>query len=283
MTVRMASTSPRLSAAVKFGELLSRRMAELEVGQGVVKDAAKVSRASVVEFRNGRNLPTLEVALRIAEAVNEPRLAEIVRAARTTACKRCDRPVLNEAGFPKRYCSAACRALGAPEVDHRREKAREAVQILRSELLRNGPARKQQIGRAQTLLDDFHAPEKEALEAVSAYQDAVADMCGTCEPDGLCRTAECSLRGVSPLPLVANDVEVDPAIKPLGRWGRPELRAAHSDAMRKSWASDTGRRERASAECRSRFRTPEQRAEHSRRVSEARRRGIEARKSGAAA
>jgi DNA-binding XRE family transcriptional regulator len=277
MTQRLASTSPRLSAAIKFGELLSRTMAEREVGQGIVRTAAGVSRSSVVEFRNGRNLPTLEVALRIAEALNEPRLAEIVRKARTLECTRCGRPYVNERGFPKRYCSAACRTLGQPVGRKRRTDAESAVMILRGEMLRIGAVRKQQIGRALTLLDDFHAPEKEALAAVDAYQDAIAGMCAACEPDGLCRTAECPLRGVSPLPLISNDVDVESARKPLGRWGRPELRAAHSQAMRERHAADPEWRRRSGERMREVWAELGP-AERSRRMSEARRRGIEARK-----
>lgn len=34
------------------------------------------------------------------------------------------------------------------------------------------------------------------------HQDAVAAHCRDCEPLGLCRDAECHLRGVSPLPFV---------------------------------------------------------------------------------
>lgn len=277
MTQRLAPTSSRFAAAVMFGELLSRRMTELEVGQNVVRTAARVSRASVVEFRNGRNLPTLEVALRIAEALNEPRLADIVRRARTFACQRCGRAAINEKGFPKRYCSAACRTLGAPGPAKRRLDDDRAMMILRGELLRVGQARKQQIGRALTLLDEARAPEGKALAVVAGYQEATDAMCRSCEPEGLCRTAECPLRTVSPLPLVANDVDVAAARRPPGRWGTPALRQAQSEAMRAQWAGDDERRRRVSEQQRARFATPEQRAEHGRRVSEARRRGIAAR------
>lgn len=33
-------------------------------------------------------------------------------------------------------------------------------------------------------------------------QDAIDAFCASCEPEGLCRTAECELRGFSPLPFV---------------------------------------------------------------------------------
>jgi transcriptional regulator with XRE-family HTH domain len=34
-------------------------------------------------------------------------------------------------------------------------------------------------------------------------QDAIDDMCRGCEPDGICRTGDCPLRGFSPFPFVA--------------------------------------------------------------------------------
>jgi DNA-binding XRE family transcriptional regulator len=284
MTVRLTPTSPRFAAAVKFGELLSRRMSELEIGQGIVKGAARVSRASVVEFRNGRNLPTLEVALRIAEALNEPRLAEIVRQARTMACQRCGRPFVNERGFPKRYCSAGCRELGQPESRNRRSSAEAAVMILRGEMLRMGQVRKQSIGRALTMLDDFHAPAREALAVVDAYQDAVTAMCASCEPDGLCRTPECPLRAVSPLSLISSDVGTEPARKPLGRWGRQEEHEAYSEAMRRrhaaqpEWAQQTGTQMRA----RHAAMTPEQKAAWIQKISDTKRQRFEARKAAVA-
>lgn len=273
MTERLRPSSPRLAAAVKFGELLTRTMAAREVGQRVVRDAAGVSRASVVEFRNGRNLPTLEVALRISEALGEPRMAEIVRGARTFACLRCSRPVLNEKGFPKRYCSASCRALYAGE--RRRADQTQAVMILRGELLRVGPVRKQQVGRALTMLDDAARPAVDALAAVDAYQDAVSAMCASCEPDGLCRTPECSLRGVSPLPLATSDVEVTTARKPAGLWATPGMREHMAGKMRQVWARDPARRQRQAEANRRRWADAD-REETGRKISEGRRKGAAA-------
>jgi hypothetical protein len=106
---------------------------------------------------------------------------------------------------------------------------------------------------------------------------AIEDMCRSCEPEGLCRTPECPLRAVSPLSLIANDVDVEPARKPLGRWGRPELHAEHAEAMRKRHAADPALRERTGQLMRAAWAaTPPE--ERSRRMSEARRRGIAARK-----
>ena len=273
MTQPLGPNSLRLSAAIKFGELLTRRMAERRVGQLVLAKAAGVSRASIVEIRHGRNLPTLEVALRIAEALASPAMAEIVRAARTMPCQRCGRPMLNEAGLQKRYCSAACRSL--VKAQRRHTEAEEGVQILRQELLRTGPVRKQSIGRALTLFDVGRHDAREAVAAVDAYQDAVAGMCAACEPEGLCRTPECPLRGVSPLALESRRVDVQTAVTPLGRWGRPELRAAHSEAMRKRWA-EPGRKETQAAKSRAYFAQPGVRVEHARRVSAGRRAGAAA-------
>jgi transcriptional regulator with XRE-family HTH domain len=266
MTQRLQTTSPRHAAAVAFGALLDRRMREREVGQHNLRDAAGVSRSAIVEYRHGRNLPSLEVALRLAEALDEPRLAEIVRQGRTLACRRCGRPFLNEAAFPKRYCSPGCRLLGAPSLDgERRSHGEEAVGLLRGEFLRMGAVRKQQVGRALTLLDDALKPVRDAEQALSAYQDAVAAMCAACEPEGLCRTAACPLRGISPLPLAnAPGIEVQTAVKKPGaiaRWAQPGAREAFSEALRRRWA-EPGRKEEQSERSRAHWAglTAEQRA-----------------------
>ena len=243
MTQRLAESSPRHAAAVAFGALLTKRMAELEVGQNIVKEAAGVSRASLVEWRHGRNLPTLAVALRVADALREPRLASIVRAGRTLECRRCGHPFLNESGFPKRYCSAACRLLGAPDA-RSNARAEEGIQLLRQELLRVGPARKQRVGRALTLLDDVMRPSRSAEHALTAYQDAVDAMCTACEPDGLCRTADCPLRGVTTFPLAETDTSArTTAVKPLGRWSRASEHELQSEQLRERWA-EPGAKER---------------------------------------
>ena len=240
----MTPGTARHAAAIRFGAELTRAMTKREVGQRSLMDAAKVSRASIVEFRHGRNLPTTPVAQRLAEALRWPSLATIVEEARAASCETCKAPIRLDTGTRRRYCSVACRSiantLGRP-------KERQASAAARLDAVQG---------------------------ALDAHRAAVAAMCAGCEPEGRCRTVECPLRAVSPLPLATDDHEAETAVKARGRWGRPEERTAWAEHMRRKHAEGGMGDPRARGLAMWADMTPEQRAERSRRISEGRRRAV---------
>lgn len=247
MTVPLSPNSPRRDAARRFGVELRKAMVKRQVGQRRVAEFAQVASSAVSNWKAGGNLPTLAVAIRVAETLDWPKLAEIVRDARRAECRQCGRSFLNEGGAPKLYCSSECRdqvAKGRAGVLSDRH---EAITLLRGELLRVGPARKQSIGKALTLLDADRAFER--IDRLGMHRDAVAAMCETCEPLGYCRTADCPLRSVSPLPLLITEKEGEVAGKAPGAWApenRERMLAAILSASAERWSRD-GERERAAA------------------------------------
>jgi ferredoxin len=273
MTMRLTDGSPARAHAARFGAELARAMAERGISNKVLRQAARIgSTSNVSEWRNGHNLPGIDAAQRMADALRWPRLVEIVRDARTRACAGCGRPILADAGRPRRYCSPGCRTItnagGAPDGTER------ARSMLLGEVLRTGPARKQVIGRAVTLIEEARPAELAAAGILAGYRDAVADMCRACVIDDLCRTPECPLRAVSPIPLSTDDREAEVARPPAGRWADPKQREAHSEVMRLRHAARPELAIATSVRTRSTWdaMTPEQRAERGRRISEARRR-----------
>lgn len=270
MTQRLTEGSPARAHAARFGAELSRAMAERGISNKVLRTAARIgSTSNVSEWRNGHNLPGIEAAQRMADALRWPRLVEIVRDARTRPCAGCQRPILADAGRPRRYCTPGCRDIanaGGP-VDG----TEQARQLLLGEVLRTGPARKQVIGKAVTLITDARPAELAALAVLSGYRDAVADMCNGCVLDAICRTPDCALRPVSPLRLSTDDREADTARPALPRWEQPGQREAHSEHMRQRHAAGVMGDPRARTTAAWASLTPEQRAERGRRISEGRR------------
>lgn len=273
MTQRLGDTSPVRVHAARFGAELSRAMAERGVSNKVLRQAAAIgSTSNVSEWRNGHNLPGIDAAQRMADALAWPRLVEIVRAARTRPCAGCGRAIIADAGRPRRYCSPGCRTIanagGSPDGTE------QGRSMLLGEVLRSGPARKQVIGRAVTILEESRPAELAAASVLDGYRDAVEAMCRSCVIDDLCRTPECPLRAVSPLQLSTDEREADVARPAVPRWQQPGQREAHAEQMRQRHAARpdlaqaTRERTRAAWDAL----TPEQRSERGRRISEGRRR-----------
>jgi len=153
-------------AALVFAAELRAVRLKRGVGTRVVADAAGVSRTQVMHYEQGRNVPQVDTAVRLADALDAPKLIEIAKAARVRACRRCNQPVAVGAGRPPDYCSQVCRKAAKPE--------RRAVGK-----------------RAMRLMTD----ERRVMRA------AIAAMCAACPDgtDGYCRVKECPLRAVSPL------------------------------------------------------------------------------------
>lgn len=248
MTVPLSPTSPRRDAARRFGVELRKAMVKRQVGQHRVAEFAHVASSAVANWKAGGNLPTLATAIRLAETLDWPKLAEIARDARRSECQQCHRTFLNEGGQLKLFCSAECREEAARRRAGKLAGRRDAIALLQGEMLRVGPARKQSIGKALTLIEADRSVER--VDRLAMHRDAVASMCSTCEPLGYCRTADCPLRSVSPLPLLITDKEGEPVSKAPGAWA-PENRERMQEAIQAANAerwSRPGERERASAQ-----------------------------------
>lgn len=242
MTVPLSPDSPRRRAAIRFGVLLEETMARRGVGKKGLARQLGTSGGLLWQWAHGNNLPRLETAMRLAEALGEPRLADIVREARTVPCEVCGTPILNEGGGPVRFCTDACK-------------------VVRNVLRSGTPTRQRAIVAERRL---------------ALYQDAVAAMCHGCEPEGLCRDAECALRPVSPLRMARREAPRVVTVAPdPPRMLSESHRAAIGRASARSW-DRPGEHERRSAAVRERLRarTPEEVEEWKRNIGEGQRRRL---------
>lgn len=169
--------------ARRFGTALLAARRRRKIGKRTIAVQTGISRNSLTEYERGRILPMFASACRIADALGDELLMAVARETRTMPCSICAKPILNDAAHNRRYCSEACK-----DVDRKKRKGvvpRHSSVRLERELAK--------------------------------YRPAVERMCRECEPAGACRTADCALRIVSPLPLV---LEREPEAQMLpGRWG----------------------------------------------------------------
>lgn len=162
---------------------------------------------------SGRSLPRLDRALRLSEALDWPRLAEIVRTARTGTCERpgCGRTFISESGKTRKYCSARCRQL-VHDYDLRFTHATRK-KISSDDLEHRALA--------------FIAEDNVMRDELQEHRLAIASMCDACEPEGYCRTPDCPLRTISPLPLKrAQIIDRRAAKASRNRWSFPGVVSA---------------------------------------------------------
>jgi len=225
MTRELSLNSPRLPAARRFADALRRSMHEHGVGQRRLGALTGCASSAVAQWRMARNLPRLDTAIRLAECLSNDLLADIVREARTENCQRCGAPFLNEGGAPKKFCSEECLRIAAK---------------IRLALEPKTPLRT----RLNVLKQDLAS----TVDELANHKVSVLAMCRTCEPAGYCRTPECALRLVSPLPLAFGLKDVPMATPAEGAWGpehREEMLARIRQANARRWARP-GEREAAS-------------------------------------
>jgi transcriptional regulator with XRE-family HTH domain len=205
MTQPLAAESPRRAAARAFGLRLRRRMRAQRIGRRRLASLAGVASSAVYAWIAGDNLPTLATAARLAEALGDEQLLEIVRAARHGRCALCGRSFINEGGGPKRYCSSRCREMADARRRYGSTASPERVLVagIRVEIGRaDGP---QASGLAQ-LVDEYRRRRRSSLyleRRLRLHEEAIDAMCLSCEPGGRCHTPDCALRAVSRLPLEA--------------------------------------------------------------------------------
>lgn len=154
--------------AILFGRELDKAMKRRGVGSRPITEVGGPSRSALRSYRSGRNLPRVETARKLADALEWPRLAELALTLRTKTCPIDRRPFMDESGSDNRvYCSPECQRVA--------EKKRVGYQR----------------GEAAAKYE----------RRLRIHQDAVGAFCHDCEPNGVCVTADCALRPVSPLPL----------------------------------------------------------------------------------
>lgn len=280
MTVPLSANSPRGLSAKRFGAELRRAMLARKVGAHRLADAAGVARSAIANWKAGGNLPRLDTAAKFAEVLDWPALVAISRAGRTLTCARCRREFVNNGGAPARFCSVACRDID--EQLRRPAAGAELAQSLRDTLsfragMRGGVPK---LDLEQALVryarsDSRRVQRTSKLEQqVAGLQELVNAMCAGCEPAGMCRTPECSLRPASPLTLQVTEArgEIVPVEGPWGPSNREAQLVAIRAANAERWARP-GERERASAATRARWdaMSDEERVRAGRVISVARR------------
>lgn len=280
MTVPLSPGSSRGIAAARFGAELAKAMHTRKVGQIRLAEAVGCARSAIPNWKAGGNLPRVETAVKLAEVLNWPRLTEISRSGRTLTCARCKRPFVHNGGAPARYCGTDCRQVD--EQLRRPAAGSELAGAVRAELGRKAGV-KGGIPKAPLVaaLDRYAKRESRRGQRtdklagqVAGLRSVIDEMCRTCEPEGLCRTASCPLRPVSPLGL-QQGAGVREVRRVEGSWG-PSHRAKQLVAIRASNAerwSRPGERDAQSARTLARWAamTDGERAEHGASISAGRR------------
>lgn len=287
MSVPLSPTSARRIAAARFAAELRKALEARDVSLKAIERATGISHTNLWTYKAGNNLPRVETALRIAEALHWPKLADIAREGRQAVCARprCAVTFINEGGSPKRYCSDDCRQIHQILKGEDFEPGgRALLAAVRSELGRvHGTTHAISRKRLKSAADEYASSGSKrgarltTLEGMlERHRAAAAAFCRGCEPDGFCQTPACELRPISPLPLITDTRDVETATKAPGAWGNKENRATMVASIRAANArrwSRPGERERFRTATAERWAamTPEQRAEAGRRISRGRR------------
>lgn len=251
MTYRIPPGSPKALKAAAFGRELTKAMVARDIPVKELARAAGVGRNSITNYRDGAIFPKTVTSRLLAEALDWPKLAVLGVEGRSFTCERagCGRIYQHESGGPRKYCSLTCQRQAEAE--------RMATRRLRQAAQTNDP-RKRSAALAQ-----LRSAAKIADERARVLEMAVAAMCKGCEPLGLCRTPECELRPVSPLPLDTADHAIPRTSRSIRKEAalRPEAMAARLEGTARRWARP-GERERQSARTSQMHanRTPEQKA-----------------------
>lgn len=249
MTYRLAEGSLKQMAAKRFGAELRRAMTARNVGQRTLAEELGIGRTTICWYLRGEVLPRLARANTMAAALDWPRLALILKDARTVICRTCGSEFLNDGGGPARYCpGGTCQRV--------------------AEKKRQGVTADQRADVSERRLEEVRA-------TLSVHEVVVAEICAECEPGGVCHVSECRLRPVSPLSLhTVYGAVISPVIKSraTGRHS-DERRSAAALRMRRRWAVD-GARSTQGDQARAWWAdlSPEQRAEQLERIHAGKRR-----------
>lgn len=191
-------------AARNFTLAFIRAMESRGLTHTQLATAIGCSRPNIAEFAKGR-IPGPDLAAKLAEAIGEPRLLEYAVKARTINCASCGRAAVART-HRRAYCSDGCQRIGYT------------------------------LGRRA-----MSEPELAIMSELTILRGAVDAFCRSCEPEGVCRQAECALRLASPLPLATGRPGPIPA-RTHG-W-TPDRRATSAAWMRAEW-KENGQHRRA--------------------------------------
>jgi hypothetical protein len=258
MSFTIPPESPKAIKAAAFGRELVKACRARNVPLKEAGRAAGVGHTALDHYRTGAILPKTATARALAEALDWPKLGEIIAAARTFVCERpgCGRVYRHEGGGPRRYCTSAC--------------------VRMAEAQRAGSRRLRQAGQSTdgrkraAAIAQLRSAARIADERALMAETAIGSYCRECEPEGLCRVAECPLRAFSPLPLATRDVgnpRTHTEIRDeLNRKAAPK----RSAAMTRHWSDPDWRARQVAATAAGVARmSPEQVADKGRRISAA--------------
>lgn len=188
----LPSGSSRLEYAKRFGAQLQRAMTARKMRPFHLLKAMGGGYSSYQFdcWLHGRALPRLDRAVKMGEVLDWPLLGKIAMEGRTGTCQRpgCGRTFVTEGGKARMYCSPRCYSL-VHEYD-----------------LSFAHARRKKLGSEEAVLRQEAAEGRAAVEELVELRHSVASMCKLCEPEGICRTPDCPLRIVSPLPLARAEI-----------------------------------------------------------------------------
>lgn len=221
MTYAITVNHEKARRAAEFGRELMKACKARGVPLKELERAAGVGHTTLDNYRRGLILPRTESAKAIADALDWPKLYRLVVTFRTFVCARpgCTITFRNDTGAPRKFHSEACRRI-AENVRIAERRARSAGQT------GSGRSREAQLRRLRGGL-------KIASEQSSIRQDAIDAMCRECEPEGLCRTADCPLRQFSPLPMAVREVSAPRTLATIRATTTqgPEARAKRRSSM----------------------------------------------------
>jgi transcriptional regulator with XRE-family HTH domain len=265
MTYTITPDSPKALKARVFGDELTKALRARDIPLKELAKAVGIGHTAIWYYTRGGILPKTPTALAMAAVLDWPKLGAIVLAARTFACGRpgCPRTYVHEGGGPRRYCTPSCQQQNQAE--------KQASRRLRQ-------AGQTDTGRHhRTAVQQLRAAARIADERAQLAETAIDAMCKSCEPEGLCRDAECPLRALSPFPLreaSEGEPRTHAAIRvEINRKAAPARRATM--LRRHAEPGFSERLRDASVAARADW-TPEHRADFGRRVSEGRRRALAA-------
>lgn len=179
----------KIELAQRFGRALLKARRKRGIGKRRISEQTGISRNSLTYYEQGKVLPRFTQAMRIAQALGDEDLAGVVRECRTLPCAGCGQPFINDGQVNTRYCKPSCQTY----------------------------EQKKRSLRPTRLMAD------KSVREAGILRTAVAAMCISCEPAGACRTADCPLRIVSPLPLIGAEGDAPLVTAATGWHARPQL------------------------------------------------------------